>query len=119
MASVVFAASFFGLGLVRQFFAGCAIIFITGAGWFAMMSSFNVAVQSLVPSWVRARALASYLTVFQGGFTVGSILWGFVAARTGVSAAMAWAGAAVLAGLLAAVGFRVNNGGQFGTCQRV
>ena len=42
----------------------------------ASMSSINTSVQLAVPPWVTARALGTYLMTFQGGMTLGSVLWG-------------------------------------------
>ena len=39
-------------------------------------ASLNVAAQMASPGWVKARALAVYLLVFQGAMTGGSVLWG-------------------------------------------
>jgi len=54
-----------------------------GRAWVSEMSSFNVAAQTVLPSWVRARGLALYLLVFQGGMAISSMLWGTVAERYG------------------------------------
>jgi len=42
-----------------------------------------VGVQMATPAWVRARALAAYLLVFQGTMAVGSFAWGALAERFG------------------------------------
>jgi MFS family permease len=76
-----------------------------GIAWMALMSSFNVSVQSLVPAWVRARAIAIYLLVFFGGMALGSAFWGAVANRIGISAALLYAAAASIVGLAAAYFF--------------
>jgi hypothetical protein len=54
-----------------------------GMAWLAILTSLNVAVQTAVPRVGRARALAVYLLVFQGGLAIGSALWGVAAARWG------------------------------------
>ncbi len=55
---------------------------LSGAAWTSTMSTINVSVQLAVPAWVQARALGAYMTVFQGGMAVGSILWGYIAEHT-------------------------------------
>jgi hypothetical protein len=60
-----------------------------------------------VPGWVRARALAVYLLVFQGGLAVGSALWGVVAGRLGERAALLVAAASFGLGLLAVLRWRL------------
>jgi MFS family permease len=49
------------------------------------------------PGWVKARALAAYLLVFQGSMSAGSTLWGATAARIGVPASLLLAAAALVA----------------------
>ena len=85
-----------------------AAMFFTGAAWLVMLSLFNVAIQIAVPGWVRARVLAVYMLVFAGGLSAGSAVWGAVASRQGLKAALLYsaAGLAVL-GLAAALRYRV------------
>ncbi|MDT1063316.1 MFS transporter [Paracoccus sp. CPCC 101403] len=61
---------------------------IGGASWIAVLSSLNVAAQSALPDWVRARGLAIYLTVFSGAMSLGSLGWGTIAAHTSVPTAL-------------------------------
>jgi hypothetical protein len=62
----------------------------------------TVAAQQASPAWVRARALAVYLIVFQAGIAGGSVLWGAVASRFGLGAAyFGIAGGLVVGGALA------------------
>jgi len=78
-----------------------------GIAWLATLTSFNVATQTAVPRWVRARALAVYLLVFQGGLAAGSALWGVVAGRFGERTALLAATASFGLGLLAALRWRL------------
>jgi len=75
-----------------------------GGSWIAVMSSLNAGLQLALPGWVRARALAYYLLVFQGAQAAGAVLWGGVADLTTVTTALLVA-AAVL-GLGAVAGLR-------------
>jgi len=59
---------------------------------------------------VQARALSVYLLVFQGGIAMGSLLWGFVAARVGVRVSLAAAGVALLLGVALAKRFSLSAG---------
>ncbi|MGA3190757.1 MAG: MFS transporter, partial [Bryobacteraceae bacterium] len=72
-----------------------------GVAWLTVMSSFNVCAQTMPPQWMRARALAFYLLVFQGSLAVGSGVWGEVARHLGVRASLNLAAAAMIAGLAA------------------
>jgi MFS family permease len=78
------------LGVVAGVLAGCA--------WTLAVTSLGVTAQLAVPDWVRARGLAVYITVFFGAMTLGSAVWGQVAAAYGLPAAY---GAAALTALAA------------------
>ncbi|WP_035065266.1 MFS transporter [Nitratidesulfovibrio termitidis] len=101
-ATVLFAIATAALALARSIWEGSAIMFVAGLAWIGMLTSLNVTAQMAAPNWVRARVLAVYLLVFQGAMTGGSILWGTVAARTGVSTALALAACGHVVGLLLA-----------------
>jgi MFS family permease len=109
-ATLLFAAVTVTLAYVRIYLLVCAAMLAGGVAWMALMSSFNVAAQQTAPSWVRARALAMYLLVFQGGMAVGSALWGAVASRAGITTALGLAAAALVVGLAAAVRWRLEHG---------
>ncbi len=79
----------------------CAVMFVGGTAWLGILSSFNYAAQIMAPTWVRARSLSLYLLVLQGGMAAGSAFWGALASRIGVPDALAWAGVALVAGLVA------------------
>src|SRR4029450_12848336 len=65
--TILFAAATAALVEARHFGLLCVIMFGGGVAWFTLMASFIVTTQNVVPSWVRARALALYLLTFQGG----------------------------------------------------
>ncbi len=66
---------------------------IAGASWIAAVSSLNVSAQVALPEWVRGRGLAVYVTVMFGSLTLGSALWGELAALAGLPAALLLAAA--------------------------
>ncbi|MGA7411115.1 MAG: MFS transporter [Bryobacteraceae bacterium] len=101
---VVFAGAVWGLvtialGGLTSFPLAAIVMVAAGVAWVAEMSSFNVAAQTVLPAWVRARALAVYLLVFQGGMALASMLWGAVAERFGTRQAFYAAGATCLLSL--------------------
>lgn len=110
--TIIFAAVIAVLATVHIFALLSVVMIFGGIAWMALMSSFNMSVQALVPAWVRARALSIYLLVFFGGMALGSAFWGAVATRVGISAALRCAAAALIAGLAAAYFFplRVSEG---------
>src|SRR4051812_27120247 len=64
--TILFAAVTAILATVHIFPLLCVVMLFGGVAWMALMSSFNIIVQALVPAWVRARVLAIYLLVFFG-----------------------------------------------------
>ncbi len=82
-ASFVFCLGMLALGYVSNLALLCAIMAIAGVAWMVVTAGLNVLVQASAPKWVKARALATYLLVFQGTLALGSLLWGFVAERIG------------------------------------
>lgn len=106
-ATVLFAAMTFAAGQVHIFEVLCLVLFTAGAAWIGILACFNVVAQTMCPSWMRARALSMYLLVLQGGMAVGSALWGELAARQGVPAALAWSALAMIIGLSSIVRHRL------------
>jgi MFS family permease len=109
---VMAATSLFALATVALAVLDSALLLwlamvAAGVAWLATLTSFNVATQTAVPRWVRARALAVYLLVFQGGLAGGSALWGVVAGRLGERTALLAAAASFALGMLAALRWRL------------
>jgi MFS family permease len=74
-----------------------AALLVAGAAWIVFISLVSALMQTLAPDWVRARVLAVFMLVFQGGLAAGSTLWGAVAARAGIQHALVWAGLGIVA----------------------
>ena len=99
-AMLLFAAATLSLALASNAWLAGAVMFIAGLAWIGMLTSLNVAAQMASPEWVKARALAVYLLVFQGAMTCGSILWGTLASHTSVSGALTVAAAGQILSML-------------------
>jgi MFS family permease len=69
---------------------------IAGASWIAAVSSLNVSAQVSLPEWVRGRGLAMYVTVMFGALTIGSAIWGELAAVAGLRPALVLAAAGAI-----------------------
>jgi MFS family permease len=67
---------------------------LAGIAWVTNLTCLYTSAQNVLPDWVRGRGLAIFLTVVFGTMTLCSALWGDIAAKTGLPAAL----------LLAAVG---------------
>lgn len=96
LASVIFAASMLGLAWIRHAPLLGGVLLFSGFAWIAVLSTLNVGAQRTSAGWVKARALAIYLTVFYGAMTAGSAIWGQTAAKLGVSIAMTIAAAGMV-----------------------
>lgn len=101
-ATAGFAVATAALSQVRSPLAAGALLFAAGVAWLLMMASLNLAAQTELPAWVKARGLAVNLLVFSGAMALGGFLWGLVAQRLSVSAALLGSGVSGLAGLLPA-----------------
>ncbi|MEM1222314.1 MAG: MFS transporter [Verrucomicrobiota bacterium] len=88
LGSFTFAGVTVALGLVESFLVLLPIMFLGGASWLSLLSTFNVGAQATLPPWVRGRALSVYLLIFFGGMALGSLLWGAVAGLIGTNNAL-------------------------------
>jgi hypothetical protein len=67
-----------------------------------VLSSLNTSAQHVAPGWVRARTLASFQLVMQGGLAAGSLVWGLVTGVADVETALTIAACGLLAGVVLA-----------------
>jgi MFS family permease len=103
----LFAIATTGLALLRTLPLTAAAMVLGGVAWITVMSSFNVCAQTTPPQWMRARALAFYLLVFQGSLALGSTAWGEIARHAGVRVSLLLAAGAMVAGLAAGSGMKL------------
>jgi MFS family permease len=96
-AAVAGVSSFVPLTLAGMLFSG--------AGWVLTLSTFNVTVQVSSPRWIISRAISLYHMFSFGGMALGSWIFGMVADKWNVSAALL--GAAGLQALGIATGFLI------------
>ncbi len=54
-------------------------VLLAGMAWMTTLASFQVATQTSLPLWVRARGLAIFLMTLMGCMAAGSATWGIVA----------------------------------------
>lgn len=110
LGTIVFAGTTAALGYLTNYALLCVALFAGGVAWMTAMSSFNVSAQTVVPEWVRARALALYLLVFFGSLAAGAATWGALAERVGIELTLFAAAAAMLVGLAATPFFPLYGG---------
>jgi MFS family permease len=97
-ATVLFGLVNIALAYLNAFSGVALALMCGGLGWMAVNSTLNTSAQTVLPAWVRARALAVYLLGFQGSMAIGSVIWGAVASRVGLRTTLLIAGIALLAG---------------------
>src|SRR5437764_1476487 len=99
-ATLAFVATALVLGWVRSVPLVALALVLAGGAWIAVLSSLNASAQVALPAWVRARGMATYLLVFQGGQAAGSATWGALASRTSLPTALTVVGAGLVLALL-------------------
>lgn len=110
LAIFIFAAALFVLAWARSLVLVDLAVFVAGASWLTLLSTFNASIQAVVPGWVRGRVLAVSILVFFGAMAAGSTVWGYVAAGFGLPAALVAAGGGLLVGLYATRRLRIAKG---------
>ena len=95
-ASALYALAALALAHVQNLGLLAVAMLATGMAWVAILSALQVSAQMTLPPWVRARGLAAFVVVFMGGMGLGSILWGQVATRIGIPAALTTAAVGIV-----------------------
>ncbi|WP_312239781.1 MFS transporter [Pantoea sp.] len=108
LASLLFGATLLALAFIRHFWLLNAFEFFTGFAWIAVLSTLNLGAQRSAAKWVKARALAVYLTVFFGSMTLGSAIWGQLAAHFGIAASLCAATAGMVLASATVLRWRLN-----------
>ena len=103
-AMFVLTAAAYALALVvlavgRSTPIALVVLVLAGAAWTTVLATLMATAQLILPTWIRARALAIYLLVFQGGQAVGSVVWGALAGLVSTEVSLLTAAAVLLLGL--------------------
>ena len=106
-ASLLMGAMMLLLASVRNFYLVCGVMFVVGIASLAVMVSLSVSAQTAVPTWVRARAIATQMLVFQGCMALGSLLWGAIAQRAGISHSLTAAAVGLMVCVLLTTRYRL------------
>jgi MFS family permease len=83
-AALVFALSQLALDAFQALAPVAVALAVAGGAWLTLLSTLTTAAQMTIPSWVRARALATHMLVLFGGLAAGSAAWGVLAGIVGV-----------------------------------
>ncbi len=97
-------------GLARSPGVAAAGSLLAGASWISVLATLNLSAQVSLPAWVRGRGLAVFAMVLFGAMTLGSALWGQVAARYGLSSAHVLAALGAVACIPLLWGFKLQTG---------
>jgi MFS family permease len=103
----VFALGLLVLAFVQHTLPVALALLVCGMGWLSVLSTYNTGVQLSVPSWVRARALGVYITVWGGAMATGAAFWGWIGEHWGLRVAFAGAALGMLAVLAATARLRI------------
>jgi hypothetical protein len=99
LASIGLAGGLIALAFIPWAELVAVTLLLTGACWLIVLSSLNTSAQRVAPGWVRARTLAAFQLVMQGGLAIGSLTWGLVTAAVDVETALTIAAAGLVAGV--------------------
>ena len=106
-ASALYAIAALALAYVQNIGLLAVAMLATGVAWISILSALQVSAQLTLPAWVRARGLAAFVVVFMGGMALGSILWGQVANRIGIPAALTTAAIGMLLAIVLTFRFKL------------
>lgn len=95
----LFAVMNVGVAYAQNAITGSLFMILGGIAWIIVSACLNVGAQMSSPQWVRARALAVYILVFQGSLAIGSALWGAVAQYSNLQTPLLISAAAMLLAL--------------------
>ncbi len=104
------AAAMAAMSTVPSAAAAALAALLAGASWIAVLSSFQVAAQTALPNWVRARGLSLFLTAFFGAMSGGALLWGLVASQIGVAPTLLVAASALAVAAIVSLRIRLQKG---------
>jgi MFS family permease len=102
VGSLATAATALAMATVHSTVVVALLLVVGGFGWILSLATLNTAFQTMLPGWAKARGMAVYLVVFQGGNAIGSAFFGIVAAG-GLNGAVGIAAAGLALGPLLAL----------------
>src|SRR5215210_5179808 len=101
------ATVIFTMGYLRDFAILCIIMGLGGVAYITILSKFYTIGIKSAPKWIGARVLAVYLLVLNGGFVIGSVIWGTVANVFGIPITLLVASFALGASIIAKKRYRI------------
>ncbi len=86
--SLAVALTALAMATVHSTVVVAALLVLGGLGWILALATLNTGFQSMLPGWAKARGMAVYLVVFQGGNAIGSAIFGVSASNAGLDTTM-------------------------------
>jgi hypothetical protein len=96
-AVAVLGVATIAIGSLQDIRSLLVAVLFSGAAWIVFFSIANGQIQTLSPDWVRARLLAIFMLLTEGGLALGSLVWGAVGSRMTVQTALVSAGLVTIA----------------------
>lgn len=109
LGNIIFSAAVFGLPRAQGLFASSVCVAAAGFAYLTNLATLNFVAQTAVPAWVRARVMSLYVLALQGGLALGSVVWGTVASRIGMTRTFTITGIALCSGLLLGPWFKLKS----------
>ncbi len=103
-AMTLFAAGLATLGSTTVGPVAVIAALVMGGGWMMTLTTLNATAQVTLPSRLRARGMGCYLTAMAISMSIGSLVWGQVAAAIGLAEAEMIAAATLM--VAAAISFK-------------
>jgi len=108
--TILMAVTMTCLAIIHSFPLILAVMAAGGMAWLILISVFSIAVQEVIPSWVRGRVLSVFMLVFFGGFAGGSMLWGALAVWTGIRQTLVGVSIFLLIGIILTQKYKLPTG---------
>ena len=112
LACLVYAGGMLLVAAVPVTWVQGVALFLSGIGWMCIGTTHLVVIQTAVPPWIRARAVAIYMLVFQGSLAIGGAMWGMLADALGSLQTLNVASAFVLASIFVMNRFPARQGDE-------
>ena len=94
LAGVACSLALVPLALIPSAMTAYPALLVFGIGWIVGASNLQATVQLAAAPWVRARALALYQAMYNGGMGLGALLWGLLGEHAGLTGTILAAGLA-------------------------
>ncbi|HQE30517.1 MAG TPA: MFS transporter [Propionibacteriaceae bacterium] len=102
LSTILYGVAALLVVIVPGFWAALPLALLIGAGWTLYHATLLAEMQSMLPNWVRARAMALMTVSFTAAQVAGSLTWGALAEITGLKTTWLLACGLTVASALAA-----------------